>query len=479
MAREKKNEELSLEEKLEQALVPVEEQPYEVPGNWCWTTIESISDIVSKGTTPKGGKSSYIEDGIRFLRVENFLDDGTISHEGMMHIAEDIHFGFLKRSILKKDDILISIAGTLGKTAIVQEDNLPINTNQAVAFIRLNSKAKILPKYLRFSLINPVIQNYLLEKTKVTSIPNLTLEIISTCPIPLPPKEEQQRIIERIGSLFAKLDEVKEKAQAVVDGFEIRKSAILYKAFTGKLTERWRKEHGLELDSWENRTLASVCSSIFDGDHMPPPKSEEGVPFLVISNVNNGHLSFENTRFVPQEYYDSLSETRKPQMGDILYTLVGSFGIPVVVDDERSFCFQRHMALLKPNGVNTYFLWYLLQSQEMFNKVSEIATGTAQLTVPIKGLRMIEFQKPTESEQSEIVQILDNILEKEQQAKEIAESVPVQIDIMKKTILVRAFRGKLGTNDPAEESAVEMLKKILEWGDNYKENKIYEENKKR
>ena len=290
---------------------------------------------------------------------------------------------------------------------------------------------------------------------------HVTKGVFEATPIPLPPLPEQQRIVARIESLFAKLDEAKEKAPAVVDGFEERKAAILHKAFAGELTRKWREENGVAFHSWNDTKLDGVCKSIFDGDHLPPPKSSNGVPFLVISNVNTGHLSFANTRFVPQEYYDSLSETRKPESGDVLYTLVGSYGIPVVVDDSRPFCFQRHMALLKPESVDTRFLWYQLQSNEFYNKASEIATGTAQLTVPIKGLRKLTIHLPTEREQLEIVCILDSLLEKQQQAKSAAEQVLDQIDTMKKAILARAFRGELGTNNPQEESAVELVKQII------------------
>ena len=182
---------------------------------------------------------------------------------------------------------------------------------------------------------------------------------------------------------------------------------------------------------------------------------------MVISNVNTGHLTFENTRFVPQEYYDTLSDTRKPQLGDVLYTLVGSFGIPVVVNSKRPFCFQRHMALLRPIDVSPQFLWYVLQTPEMYDKASSIATGTAQLTVPIKGLRAMTIPRPKIAEQVEIVRILDGFFAREQSAKEAAEAVLDQIDLMKKSILARAFRGELGTNDPSEESAVELLKQIF------------------
>lgn len=313
--------------------------------------------------------------------------------------------------------------------------------------------------YLYYYLLYVVDQLY--AKTHGSGMVHITLKPFKSTRIMLPELNEQRRVVGKIESLFSKLDEAKEKAQAVVDSFETRKAAILHKAFTGELTAKWREEHGVGMDSWEVRTLDSVCSSIFDGDHMPPPKAESGIPFLVISNVNTGHLTFENTRFVPQEYYDTLSNTRKPQLGDVLYTLVGSFGIPVVVNSKRPFCFQRHMALLRPIDVSPQFLWYILQTPEIYDKASSIATGTAQLTVPIKGLRAMTISRPNIAEQVEIVRILDVFFAREHSAKEAAEAVLDQIDLMKKSILTRAFRGELGTNDPSEESAVELLKQII------------------
>ena len=228
MARAKKEAALTPEERLQAALVPDWEWPYKLPENWCWVRLYSLAHIISKGTTPKGGKDAYVEKGIRFLRIENINEDGSISHENIKHITEEMHTGFLRRSILCKDDILISIAGTLGKTGIVGEADLPLNTNQAISFVRL-IRGNLLPQYIKMSIDNPKTQDMLISQTKVTSIPNLTLEIIGNCAIPLAPLAEQQRIVDRIESLFAKLDEAKEKAQAVVDSFETRKAAILHK----------------------------------------------------------------------------------------------------------------------------------------------------------------------------------------------------------------------------------------------------------
>ena len=175
MARGKKAAKaLTPEEKLKQALVPVEDQPYPIPENWCWVKLSSLSIVISKGTTPAGGKAAYVNEGVNFLRVENLNEDGSISHEKIAHITESLHAEFLKRSILQERDILISIAGTLGKTGIVRKTDLPLNTNQAIAFVRLSSH-EINELYIKNAIDCPMLQKYLLDKIKVTSIPNLTL----------------------------------------------------------------------------------------------------------------------------------------------------------------------------------------------------------------------------------------------------------------------------------------------------------------
>lgn len=457
MARGKKKETLTPEERLQATLVPESEQPYPVPGNWCWVKVGTISKVKGGKRLPKGRTFLEEKSDYPYIRVTDF-DNESICIENVKYIDSDTHM-MIKNYTISSADIYISIAGTIGKVGIIPEELEGANlTENAAKITDINGAYQL---YLMLFLKSEVAQNQMKDSTISTTQPKLALFRIEDILLPLPPLSEQQRIVNRIESLFAKLDEAKQKAQDALGSFETRKAAILHKAFTGELTARWRKEHDVGMESWKEETLESVCYSIFDGDHMPPPKSEQGIPFLVISNVNTGHLSFENTRFVPESYYEALSDTRKPGYGDVLYTLVGSYGIPVIVDSEYPFCFQRHMALLKPKNIDSYYLWYILQSREMFEKATQIATGTAQLTVPIKGLRKLKFNCASANEQIEIVRILDDLLAKEQQAKEAAEGVLEQIDLIKKAILARAFRGELGTNNPSEESAVELLKVIV------------------
>ena len=111
--------------------------------------------------------------------------------------------------------------------------------------------------------------------------------------------------------------------------------------------------------SWEKVKLIDCCVSIADGDHQPPPKSETGIPFVTIANIVNNQFDFTNSMFVPNYYYEKLDSKRKAQKGDILYSVVGSFGIPVFIKDNKPFVFQRHIAILRPNGnIDARFLYY-------------------------------------------------------------------------------------------------------------------------
>ena len=155
-------------------IFPVKEVPFQVPSNWEWVRLGNISKVVSKGTTPQGGKNAYKESGIKFLRAEN-VKNYKIDETNIQFISEDVHQNFLRRSILEDKDLLICIAGTLGRCGIVSQENLPLNTNQAVSFVRMINTDLINVKYISYAISSPIIQNILIDQKKITAIPNLTL----------------------------------------------------------------------------------------------------------------------------------------------------------------------------------------------------------------------------------------------------------------------------------------------------------------
>lgn len=216
-----------------------DEVPFDIPDSWEWVRISSIAALVTKGTTPRGGNVAYSDNGIGFLRAENVAGLDRLDLSKLNHINEATHTGFLKRSILAADDVLITIAGTLGRTAIVKEENLPLNANQAVAIIRLVDSHSVDLRYLVYALNAPAIQDKLTAQKKITAIPNLTLEIISDCLVPIPPLNEQRRIVKHFALFVPQIAEYEGKQtelNALNTGFpEALKKSILQEAVQGKL----------------------------------------------------------------------------------------------------------------------------------------------------------------------------------------------------------------------------------------------------
>lgn len=185
-----------------------DDKPFDIPENWEWVRMSSLCSLITKGTTPRGGNVAYLDKGIGFLRAENVSGIDKISKINLKYIDQETNDGFLKRSILKENDVLITIAGTLGRTAIVRKSDLPLNANQAISLCRFVDIIKIDLTYIVFALNAPEIQRMMLSLKKITAIPNLTLEIISDTMVPLPPLAEQHRIVEKIEALFAEVDHI-------------------------------------------------------------------------------------------------------------------------------------------------------------------------------------------------------------------------------------------------------------------------------
>ena len=157
--------------------------------------------------------------------------------------------------------------------------------------------------------------------------------------------------------------------------------------------------------------LGDICESIADGDHMPPPKADTGIPFITISNITEQNkIDFSNTMFVPHAYYDSLAEKRKPQKGDVLYTVVGSYGIPVCIEEDSEFVFQRHIAILRPQKqiVKPRYMFHAMQSSAFKAQADKTAKGAAQKTIGLAALAAMKMPVPTLDVQTRLVQVLDN-----------------------------------------------------------------------
>ena len=181
------------------------------------------------------------------------------------------------------------------------------------------------------------------------------------------------------------------------------------------------------MNEWKKVKLKDCCHSISDGDHLPPPKSNSGVPFVTIANIDaTNHIDFGNTMFVPLEYYNNLNDIRKAKCNDILYSVVGSFGKPVLIKENIPFAFQRHIAILRPNNeiADSRFLYYVMLTRDFFMQADTVAIGAAQRTISLTALRNMEVKLPSMETQYRIASILsryDSLIENYQKQIKLLE----------------------------------------------------------
>ena len=449
MAGKKKQAQLTPEEKLQQALVPEDEQPYKVPANWCWTYVKYVSEVVTGGT-PSKKHTEYYGGNFPFFKPVD-LNSGRHVYNASEYLSEA---GKNISCMIPKYSTLVCCIGSIGKSGYLEIDG---TTNQ-----QINSA---IPKFDSLYLYYFINTNYfiiqLLQKASATTISIVNKTKMENCFFPLPPLAEQQRIVERIESLFAKLDEAKENLQNVLDGFETRKAAILHKAFTGELTANWRKQHGVSMDSWEEKKLGDVADTQYG--YTESASSEAiGPKFLRITDIQNGIVNWDKVPYC--RISEEELEKYKLSIEDIVIARTGATtGKSYLIKDNILSVFASYLIRLKlkTKDVLSNFIYQFMQSQLYWTQITDFSKGIAQPGVNAQKLKEIKLLLPTFPEQTEIVRIIDDLLVKEQQAKKLAENTFAKIDLIKKAILAHAFRGELGTNNPADEPAVELLKRVL------------------
>lgn len=459
MARGKKKETLTPEERLQVALVPESEQPYPVPGNWRWVCWGVCGDFQA-GSAFKNEYQGLTEYKIPFYKVGSlkYSDSNGILYDTSNTVNEEVRIK-LKAALIPKNSIIFAKIGEA-----IRLNRRSINPVPCCIDNNLMSfHAKVcLTKYAYFWSLGIDLYNY----TNATTVPAIRKSDLEKVAFPLAPSAEQQRIVDRIESLFAKLDEAKQKAQDALDSVETRKAAILHKAFTGELTAQWRKEHGVGMESWENSTVGQVCHDVKVGIVIKPSQyytdEEKGTPAFRSANVRENRIDDFDWVYLNHAGMENNSRSIV-HTGDVLVVRSGNPGTACVVSEKFDGYNAIDILIAVPDHrkISSEFLCAYTNSPFGKNLIFENKRGMALAHFNVKGYSGLPIRVPQLNEQAKIIRILDDLLAKEQQAKEAAEGVLEQIDLIKKSILARAFCGELGTNDPSEESAEELLKVIV------------------
>lgn len=442
----KKKTALTIEERLQQALVPAEEQPYEVPENWVWVRLGSLAQDMADGPFGSNLKTEHYTNNkeVRIIQLSNIGENGWREDNKKYTTFE--HAKVIARSKVEAGDIVIAKMMPAGRAIICPSyEQQYVLSSDAVKFV---PNSLVDNNFCCKGINSHFFQTLVQENTQGITRARTSIKKLKGYPFPLPPLSEQQRIVERIEELFAKLDEAKERLQEVADSFAVRKAAILHNAFTGELTKQWRRENGVRDESWEEKKLSEITENQ-DSKRIPLSKSQR-------DNMNRIY-DYYGASGIIDKVDDYIFEGKKLLIGEDGANLVTrSKDIAFIADGKYWVNNHAHILDVK----DTVLLMYLCNYINNMDLIPYV-TGSAQPKLTQAKMNNIKIFLPTLPEQHEIVRLIDDLLARERAAQQAAEQALASIDLMKKSILARAFRGELGTNKASEASALELLKQVL------------------
>lgn len=477
-----------------------EEEPYKLPSNWVWAFINKLVDV-RDGTHDS---PEFYSEGYPLITSKN-LKKNQISFENVKFISKEDMDKINQRSRVEKGDILYAMIGTIGNPIYCDFDSLGKFAVKNVAIFKPFDKK--ISKFLKYYLESENYKKLIETKVKGTTQKFIPLNVLRNILLPLPPLEEQKRIVEKLDSLFEKIQKIKEIIEEVKEKTTSRREAILSKAFSGELTEKWRGENYTEnarellvkindekLKLWEDE-----CKKAEDEGRKKPAKPKlktidemlvgaEEMPYKLpnnwvwtrlgdITDINMGQSpkgesvskDFSENSFgliggpsdmgkdFPMISRYTTSPTKFSEKEEIILSVRATLGKTVFSDG--IYCLGRGVCSLKSKVIDKNILRFYLTNITEYLYL--IGTGSTFLQISRNDIENLLFPLPPLEEQKEIVRVLDKVFEEENRISELI-SLENKIEILEKTILDRAFRGELGTGNSDDEPAIELLKKCLE-----------------
>ncbi|EIV8614825.1 restriction endonuclease subunit S [Vibrio vulnificus] len=491
-----------------------------LPSNWKMVKLAELAlnpkdDIVDGPFGSNLKASEYVSSGVPIVRLQNIKRNYFLS-KNMSFVTKSKYEQLSRHTYIAGDILITKLGAPLGVACIAPQHLEPGVIVADIVRCRL-PESYVSADYITYAINSPRLIKQFEYNTKGSTRPRVNLKFVRDLEVPIAPLSIQRAIVAKIEELFSHIDAGVEGLKQAKAKLQKYRQSVLKDAVTGKLTEQWRAQNTDKLepaeqllerilderranweaeqlkafeekgktpknDKWKDKYKESVSpnddvetdfptswqvvspdmifASVTDGDHQAPPKVSDGIPFLVIGDVNTGEIKFGDKRFVPQEYYDAIKDERKPEKGDLLYTVVGSYGIPVKVETETPFCVQRHIAILKPSlEIIRDFYFHVFNSGFVYSQATAVATGTAQKTVSLGGLRSFKLPLPPKIEQEKIAELVEEKLNMAYKTEATVDAKIEHASFLKSSILARAFSGELVPN-ASNESAGELLDKI-------------------
>ncbi|MFM7363996.1 MAG: restriction endonuclease subunit S [Cuspidothrix sp.] len=373
------------------------------------------------GTTPSRNKyERYFNGSIPWVK------SGELRESIITETEEKVTEEALAETSLKlapKGSVLVAMYGAnVGRVGIL---GINATTNQAVCYL-VPEKDKADSRYL-FHALQQKLPEFI-SRSVGGAQPNISQQIIRETKIPLPPLEEQKRIAE----ILDQAEELRRKRREAIAQLDTLTQSIFLEMFGDPVKNP---------KNIKTLPLAKVCKRITDGTHQPPKWSTSGYPFLFVSNIVSGEINFDTVKFISSETHEELTRRCPIEFSDVLYSTVGSYGVPVIVKTQRKFAFQRHIAHIKPdlNLIDSQFLCAMLASPALKRQADRSARGIAQKTVNLEEIRKFIIILPPLSLQKEFAQRVEAV----EELKKSHRASLSELDALFASLQHRAFRGEL------------------------------------
>lgn len=407
-----------------------------IPTNWRWVDLGKLTETLS-GYPFDSQLFSTDANGRRpLIRIRDVVRGYTETFT-----SEECSDEY----VIHKDDILIGMDGDFNVQKWAQGDAL---LNQRVCTIKSTSDL-LSNDFLFYYLPQPL--KYINQATPSVTVKHLSTKTIAKIPFPLPPRNEQERIVARVEELFEKLDAAEEKLRAVVEGSPARRAALLRRAFTGDLTKNWRAAHGRTMDEWEKKNLGDC---LFPQETKRP--SGKTFRYIDIDAIDNKAQCVRAPKVLKTTEAPSRA-SRGLHPNDIVFSMVRPYLKNIAyIDSSLADCIAstgfyvcQCREMLYPR-----YLYYFLCAEETIHYLMQYMKGDNSPSIRKDDFALLPIPLPPLDEQKEIVRLLDELLAREEAARAAADAALAKIPALRQAVLARAFRGALGTNDPAEPPAL-------------------------
>lgn len=435
--------------------VSEDETPCNIPNNWRFERLGNLF-YIERGASPRP-ISAYItteNDGVNWVKIGDTEVGGKYVNFTKEKITKE---GAEKSRAVKVGDFIFSNSMSFGRPYIMNIDGCIHDGWNVIHNIHSvdNAMKEFNQDYLYFVLSSTMLKQQIIDKAEGGVVKNIRSDNLRDLVMPVPPIEEQQRIVDKINEIMPKIDEyekIEKELETLKKEFPTNmKYALLQAAMQGKLTEQLESDSSVDEllqsieedrkdktnsglikkdkrlfikyideedasyiipDTWRMVTLGSIVYKLTDGTHKTPKYALEGVKFVSVKDMSSGKLDLSNTKFITQTEHEELYKRCNPEMGDMLISKVGTTGVPAIIDTDEQFSLFVSVALLKYNHqfINEKFLYYLLMSPLVQEQVKENTRGIGNKNWVLDFIAKTVIVLPPIEEQQRIVEKLEALL---------------------------------------------------------------------